>query len=145
MDPAYGRRPEYTSDVDHSVLLGNMGIAGGGVNAFGANRMSRVLPTRHCCSTSYPDIFPLPGPSGPLWKTTIRQPLLQRTPGALTGGKTVLNMLQPSEIMYGEKATKRMILDTPGCPSLIQGQDASWLNLFDEMFKGTLPVSLHGA
>ena len=24
-----------------------------------------------------------------------------------------------------------------GCPSLIQGQDASWLNLFDEMYKGT--------
>ena len=39
--------------------------------------------------------------------------------------------------MFGEKATKENDFGYAWMPKLDPGQDASWLNLFDEMYKGT--------
>jgi len=39
--------------------------------------------------------------------------------------------------MFGEKGTKEIDFGYPWMPKLDPGQDASWLNLFDEMYKGT--------
>ena len=121
------------------LLLGNMGVAGGGVNALRGE--SNVQgSTDHCLLWHiWPGYLKTPRASNVSlaayngkWTPTSKDPLSanwwQNYP------KYSVSMLKS---FFGDKATAANDFGYDWLPKVDDGKDYSWLSLFDEMYKGT--------
>jgi len=118
-------------------LLSNMGIAGGGINALRGESNVQGSTDAGLLFHIWPGY--LPTPRAPLAtlvdynKTTPASKDSRSVNWWKNRPKYVASFLKS---MFGEKATKENDFGYAWMPKLDTGQDASWLNLFDEMFKG---------
>jgi formate dehydrogenase major subunit len=121
------------------LLLGNMGVAGGGVNALRGE--SNVQgSTDHCLLWHiWPGYLKTPRASNvslaaynDKWTPKSKDPLSanwwQNYP------KYSVSMLKS---FFGDKATAANDFGYDWLPKVDDGKDYSWLSLFDEMYKGT--------
>jgi len=119
-------------------LLGNMGIAGGGINALRGESNVQGSTDAGLLYHIWPGY--LPNPRAPLAtladynKTTPASKDPRSVNWWKNRPKYVASFLKS---LFGEKATKENDFGYSWMPKLDTGQDASWLNLFDEMYKGT--------
>jgi formate dehydrogenase major subunit len=119
-------------------LLGNMGIAGGGINALRGESNVQGSTDAGLLYHIWPAY--LPTPRAPLAtladydKTTPASKDPRSVNWWKNRPKYVASFLKST---FGEKATKENDFGYSWMPKLDTGQDASWLNLFDEMYKGT--------
>ncbi len=120
------------------LLLGNMGIAGGGVNALRGE--SNVQG-----STDHALLFHIipaymPTPRAKLQTLADYNATTPKTNDARSANwwqnrpKYIVSLLKS---LYGNNATKENDFGYAWLPKLEDTQNASWLNLFDEMYKGT--------
>ena len=122
------------------LLLGNMGVAGGGVNALRGE--SNVQgSTDHCLLWHiWPGYLKTPRASNvslaaynKKWTPTSNDPLSanwwQNYP------KYTVSLLKS---FFGKKATKANDFGYDWLPKVDDGKAYSWLDLFDEMYKGTV-------
>jgi formate dehydrogenase major subunit len=119
-------------------LLSNMGIAGGGINALRGESNVQGSTDAGLLFHIWPAYIPTPrGPWATLADYNKTTPA-SKDPRSVNWWKNrpkyVASYLKS---MFGEKATKENDFGYSWMPKLDMGQDASWLNLFDEMFKGT--------
>ncbi len=119
-------------------LLGNMGIAGGGINALRGESNVQGSTDQALLFHILPGY--LPTPRAP-WATLAdynKTTPASKDPRSVNWWKNRPKYLASLlKSMYGEKATKENDFGYAWMPKLDPGQDASWLNLFDEMYKGT--------
>jgi formate dehydrogenase major subunit len=119
------------------LLLGNIGIAGGGVNALRGE--SNVQGSTDQALLF--DIIPayMPTPRG-RWSTLAdynKTTPASKDPRSLNWWKNRPKYLASLlKSMYGDKATKDNEFGYAWLPKLDDAQNASWLVLFDEMYKG---------
>ncbi len=118
-------------------LLSNMGIAGGGINALRGESNVQGSTDAGLLFHIWPGY--LPNPRAP-WATL--EDYNKTTPASKDPRSVNWWKNRPKYVasflksMFGEKATKENDFGYAWMPKLDTGQDASWLNLFDEMFKG---------
>jgi formate dehydrogenase major subunit len=119
-------------------LLGNMGIAGGGVNALRGESNVQGSTDQALLFHIIPGYLPTPRSQ---WQTLAdynKTTPASKDPRSVNWWKNrpkyLVSLLKS---MYGEKATKDNEFGYAWMPKLDPTQDASWLNLFDEMYKGT--------
>ena len=119
-------------------LLGNMGIAGGGVNALrgesnvqGSTDQALLF---HLLPGYLPNVRAQWATLADYNKTTPSSKDPRSVNWWKNRPKYVASYLKT---MYGDKATKENDFGYGWLPKLDPTQDASWLNLFDEMYKGT--------
>ena len=118
-------------------LLGNMGIAGGGINALRGESNVQGSTDQALLYHIIPGYLPVPRAQ---WatladynKTTPASKDKRSVNWWKNRPKYVASLLKS---YYGEKATKENEFGYAWLPKLEPTQDASWLNLFDEMYKG---------
>jgi len=120
------------------LLLGNMGIAGGGVNALRGE--SNVQgSTDHCLLWHiWPGYLKTPRASNTSlaaynkkWTPTTKDPLSANWWGNYP--KYSVSFLKS---MFGEKATAKNDFGYDWMPKVDDGKSYSWLDLFDEMYRG---------
>ncbi len=119
-------------------LLGNMGIAGGGINALRGESNVQGSTDQALLYHILPGYLPIPRAQ---WltladynKTTPQTKDPRSVNWWRHRPKYIVSFLKS---MFGDKATKENDFGYSWLPKLDPGQDASWLNLFDEMYKGT--------
>jgi formate dehydrogenase major subunit len=119
------------------LLLGNMGIAGGGVNALRGESNVQGSTDHALLFHIIPAYLPTPRAQ---WatlddynKTTPVSKDLRSANWWKNRPKYIVSLLKS---MYGDKANKENAFGYSWMPKLDSTQDASWLNLFDEMYKG---------
>jgi len=119
------------------LLLGNMGIAGGGVNALRGE--SNVQgSTDHALLFHIIPAY-LPTPRAKLQTLSDYNATTPKTNDPRSANwwqnrpKYITSLLKS---FYGDKATKDNDFGYSWLPKLEDTQNASWLNLFDEMYKG---------
>jgi len=121
------------------LLLGNMGVAGGGVNALRGE--SNVQgSTDHCLLYHIlPGYLKTPKASQPTLKAYNDEstPKTNDPMSANWWGNYPKYSVSLLTSFFGKNATKANDFGYAWLPKLDDGQDASWLNLFDEMYKGT--------
>ena len=119
-------------------LLGNMGIAGGGVNALRGESNVQGSTDHGILFHILPGYLPVPKASLTDLKTYIEK----TTPKAndpksvnwwKNKGKYITSYLKA---VYGDQATKKNDFGYAWLPKLDDGMNMSWLMLFDAMFKG---------
>jgi formate dehydrogenase major subunit len=122
------------------LLLGNMGIAGGGVNALRGESNVQGSTDHALLFHILPGYLPTPRAQ---WatladynKTTPASKDARSANWWKNRPKYIVSFLKS---MYGEKATKENDFGYAWLPKLDPAQDASWLFLFDEMYKGKFP------
>jgi formate dehydrogenase major subunit len=122
------------------LLLGNMGIAGGGVNALRGESNVQGSTDHGLLFHILPGYLPAPRAQ---WETLVdynKTTPASKDPRSLNWWKNrpkyIVSFLKS---MYGEKATKENDFGYAWLPKLDPTQDASWLVLFDEMYKGKFP------
>lgn len=119
-------------------LLGNMGIAGGGVNALRGESNVQGSTDAGLLFHILPGYLPTPRATLATLEDYNKTTPASKDPRSVNWWKNrpkyIASFLKS---MYGEKATKENSFGYAWMPKLDAGQDASWLNLFDEMFKGT--------
>ncbi len=119
-------------------LLGNMGIAGGGVNALRGESNVQGSTDHGLLYHILPGYLPTPRAQ---WQTLADYN--KTTPSTNDPRSVNWWRHRPKYIvsflksMFGDKATKENDFGYSWLPKLDPTQDASWLNLFDEMYKGT--------
>jgi formate dehydrogenase major subunit len=121
------------------LLLGNMGIAGGGVNALRGESNVQGSTDQGLLFHIWPGY--LPAPTG---KTAKLVDMLKRR--AQSKDPLSLNWWQnePKYIVsflksiFGENATAENEFGYPWMPKLDEGKPYSWLDIFDEMYKGSI-------
>jgi formate dehydrogenase major subunit len=119
------------------LLLGNMGMAGGGVNALRGE--SNVQgSTDHCLLFHIiPGYLPTPQANWATLADYNKTTPASKDPRSANWWKNrpkyIASFLKS---MYGDKATKENDFGYAWLPKLDSGQNASWLVLFDEMYKG---------
>lgn len=119
-------------------LLGNMGIAGGGINALRGESNVQGGTDQALLYHILPGYLPVP--RAPLQtladynKTTPSTNDPRSVNWWRHRPKYIVSFLKS---MFGDKATKENDFGYSWLPKLDPGQDASWLNLFDEMYKGS--------
>ncbi len=118
-------------------LLGNMGIAGGGVNALRGESNVQGSTDQALLFHLLPGYLPN---ARAQWATLAdynKTTPSSKDPRSVNWWKNrpkyVASYLKT---MYGDKATKENDFGYGWLPKLEPTQDASWLNLFDEMYKG---------
>ncbi len=120
------------------LLLGNMGVAGGGVNALRGE--SNVQgSTDHCLLWHiWPGYLKTPRASNTTlavynkkWTPTTKDPLSANWWGNYP--KYSVSFLKS---MFGDKATAKNEFGYQWMPKVDDGKSYSWLDLFDEMYKG---------
>jgi formate dehydrogenase major subunit len=119
------------------LLLGNMGIAGGGVNALRGESNVQGSTDHGLLFHILPGYLPVPRAQ---WETLAdynKTTPASKDPRSLNWWKNrpkyVVSFLKS---MYGDKAIKENDFGYAWLPKLDPTQDASWLVLFDEMYKG---------
>jgi formate dehydrogenase major subunit len=120
------------------TLLGNMGIAGGGVNALRGESNVQGSTDHGLLFHIWPGYLPTPNARWVTLEDYNNTTPTTKDPRSINWWrnrpKYVASLLKS---MFGEKATKANAFGYAWMPKLDPGQDASWLNLFDEMYKGT--------
>jgi formate dehydrogenase major subunit len=118
-------------------LLGNMGIAGGGINALRGESNVQGSTDAGLLFHIWPGYLPTPRATLATLTDYNKTTPASKDPRSVNWWKNrpkyVASFLKS---MFGEKATKENDFGYPWMPKLDTGQDASWLNLFDEMYKG---------
>jgi formate dehydrogenase major subunit len=118
-------------------LLGNMGIAGGGVNALRGESNVQGSTDAGLLFHIWPAYLPNPQAQLATLADYNKTTPASKDPRSVNWWKNrpkyVASFLKST---FGDKATKENDLGYSWMPKLDQGQDASWLNLFDEMYKG---------
>jgi formate dehydrogenase major subunit len=119
-------------------LLGNMGIAGGGINALRGESNVQGSTDAGLLYHIWPGYLPTPRANLATLADYNKTTPASKDPRSVNWWKNrpkyVVSFLKS---MFGEKATKENDFGYSWMPKLDTGQDASWLNLFDEMYKGT--------
>jgi formate dehydrogenase major subunit len=120
------------------LLLGNMGIAGGGVNALRGESNVQGSTDHALLYHIIPAYLPTPRAQWPTLADYNKTTPASKDPRSANWWKNrpkyLVSLLKS---MYGDKATKENEFGYSWMPKLDPTQDASWLNLFDEMYKGT--------
>jgi formate dehydrogenase major subunit len=120
-------------------LLSNMGIAGGGINALRGESNVQGSTDAGLLYHIWPAYLPTPQAHLTTIADYNKTTPASKDPRSVNWWKNrpkyVASYLKS---VFGDKATKENDLGYSWLPKLDQGQDASWLNLFDEMYKGTL-------
>lgn len=100
------------------LLLGNIGVAGGGVNALRGEPNVQAPRTTRCCGTSFPDTTPCRLRPGPLWRSISRPTRPSpTTPKASTGGATGPSTWSVcSRAGSATRPLRKMNSATLGCP-----------------------------
>jgi formate dehydrogenase major subunit len=119
------------------LLLGNMGIAGGGVNALRGESNVQGSTDHALLFHIIPAYLPTPRAK---WQTlSDYNATTPKTDDPRSANwwqnrpKYIASLLKS---MFGDKATKENDFGYAWLPKLEDTQNASWLNLFDEMYKG---------
>jgi len=119
-------------------LLSNMGIAGGGINALRGESNVQGSTDAGLLYHIWPAYLPNPQAHLATLADYNKTTPASKDPRSVNWWKNrpkyVASYLKS---FFGEKATKENDFGYAWMPKLDQGQDASWLNLFDEMYKGT--------
>jgi len=119
-------------------LLGNMGIAGGGINALRGESNVQGSTDQGLLFHILPGYLPVPRAQWPTLADYNKTTPQTKDPRSVNWWrnrpKYIVSFLKS---MFGDKATKENDFGYSWLPKLDPGQDASWLNLFDEMYKGT--------
>jgi formate dehydrogenase major subunit len=119
-------------------LLSNMGIAGGGINALRGESNVQGSTDAGLLYHIWPAYLPTPQAHLATLADYNKTTPASKDPRSVNWWKNrpkyVASYLKS---LFGEKATKENEFGYGWMPRLDQGQDASWLNLFDEMYKGT--------
>lgn len=119
-------------------LLGNMGIAGGGVNALRGESNVQGSTDAALLFHIIPGYMPTPRAPWATLEDYNKTTPSSKDPRSVNWWKNRPKYLVSYlKTMYGGKSTKENDFGYGWMPKLDAGQDASWLNLFDEMFKGT--------
>jgi formate dehydrogenase major subunit len=120
------------------LLLGNMGIAGGGVNALRGESNVQGSTDHALLYHILPGYLPTPRAQWTTLADYNKTTPASKDPRSANWWKNrpkyIASFLKS---MYGDKATKENDFGYAWMPKLDSTQDASWLNLFDEMYKGT--------
>ncbi len=120
------------------LLLGNMGIVGGGVNALRGESNVQGSTDHALLYHIIPAYMPTPRATWATLEDYNKTTPASKDPRSANWWKNrpkyIVSLLKS---MYGDKATKENDFGYAWMPKLDPGQDASWLNLFDEMYKGT--------
>jgi len=120
------------------LLLGNMGIAGGGINALRGESNVQGSTDHALLFHILPGYLPTPRAQWATLADYNKTTPASKDPRSANWWKNrpkyVVSFLKS---MYGDKATKENDFGYSWMPKLDPTQDASWLNLFDEMYKGT--------
>jgi formate dehydrogenase major subunit len=119
------------------ALLSNMGIAGGGVNALRGESNVQGSTDAGLLYHIWPAYLPNPQAHLATLADYNKTTPASKDPRSVNWWKNrpkyVASFLKST---FGEKATKENDFGYAWMPKLDTGQDASWLNLFDEMYKG---------
>jgi len=119
------------------LLLGNMGIAGGGVNALRGESNVQGSTDHALLFHILPGYLPTPRAQWATLEDYNKTTPASKDPRSANWWKNrpkyIISFLKS---MYGDKATKDNDFGYSWMPKLDPTQDASWLNLFDEMYKG---------
>jgi formate dehydrogenase major subunit len=119
-------------------LLGNMGIAGGGINALRGESNVQGSTDQGLLFHILPGYLPTPRAQLATLADYNKTTPQTKDPRSVNWWrhrpKYVVSFLKS---MFGDKATKENDFGYSWLPKLDPTQDASWLNLFDEMYKGT--------
>lgn len=119
-------------------LLGNMGIAGGGVNALRGESNVQGSTDHGLLFHILPGYLPTPRAQWASLADYNKTTPVSKDPRSVNWWKNrpkyVASFLKS---MFGENAKKENDFGYAWLPKLDPDQDASWLNLFDEMYKGT--------
>jgi formate dehydrogenase major subunit len=119
-------------------LLGNMGIAGGGINALRGESNVQGSTDQGLLFHIWPAYLPTPQAHLATLADYNKTTPASKDPRSVNWWKNrpkyLVSFLKAT---FGEKAVKENDFGFAWMPKLDQGQDASWLNLFDEMYKGT--------
>ena len=119
-------------------LLGNMGIAGGGVNALRGESNVQGSTDAGLLFHIWPGYLPSTQAHLATLADYNKTTPASKDPRSINWWKNrpkyVASFLKT---MFGDKATKENEFGYAWMPKLDTGQDASWLNLFDEMYKGS--------
>ena len=119
------------------LLLGNMGIAGGGVNALRGESNVQGSTDQGLLFHIIPGYIPTPRAQWATLADYNKTTPASKDPRSVNWWKNRPKYLASLlKSMYGEKATKANDFGYGWMPKLEPTQDASWLNLFDEMSKG---------
>jgi formate dehydrogenase major subunit len=120
------------------ALLGNMGIAGGGINALRGESNVQGSTDAGLLFHIWPAYLPNPQAHLATLADYNKTTPASKDPRSVNWWKNrpkyVASYLKS---LFGEKANKEIDFGYGWMPKLDTGQDASWLNLFDEMYKGT--------
>jgi len=119
------------------TLLSNMGIAGGGINALRGESNVQGSTDAGLLFHIWPAYLPTPQAQLATLADYNKTTPASKDPRSVNWGKNrpkyVASYLKS---LFGEKANKENDFGYGWMPKLDTGQDASWLNLFDEMYKG---------
>jgi len=118
-------------------LLGNMGIAGGGVNALRGESNVQGSTDAGLLYNIWPAYLPTPQAHLTTLADYNKTTPASQDPRSVNWWKNRPKYLASFlKSTFGDKANKENDFGYSWMPKLDQGQDASWLNLFDEMYKG---------
>ena len=119
------------------TLLGNMGIAGGGVNALRGESNVQGSTDQGLLYHIIPGYIPTPRAQWATLADYNKTTPSSKDPRSVNWWKNrpkyLASLLKST---YGEKATKENDFGYAWLPKLDPTQDASWLNLFDDMYNG---------
>jgi len=119
-------------------LLGNMGIAGGGINALRGESNVQGSTDQGLLFHIIPGYLPTPRAQWATLDDYNKTTPATKDPRSVNWWRNRPKYLASFlKSMYGDKATKENGFGYSWMPKLDPTQDASWLNLFDEMYKGT--------
>jgi len=118
-------------------LLGNMGIAGGGINALRGESNVQGSTDQGLLFHIIPGYLPTPRAQWQTLEDYNKTTPSSKDPRSVNWWKNRPKYLASLlKSFYGEKATKENDFGYAWMPKLEPTQNASWLILFDEMYKG---------
>jgi formate dehydrogenase major subunit len=120
------------------LLLGNMGIAGGGINALRGESNVQGSTDFGLLFHILPGYNPVPSASVVDLKAYIEKftPKTKDPKSVNWWGNRPKYITSYLKAIYGKAATKENDFGYSWLPKLDEGMNASWLMLFDQMFKG---------
>ncbi len=120
------------------LLLGNIGIAGGGINALRGESNVQGSTDHGLLFHILPGYNPAPTASLVDLKTYVEKltPKTKDPKSVNWWGNRPKYLTSYLKAIYGDKATKDNDFGYAWLPKLDEGMNGSWLVLFDQMFKG---------
>jgi len=120
------------------LLLGNMGLAGGGVNALRGESNVQGSTDHGILFHILPGYLPVPSATVVDLKTYNEKftPKTKDPKSVNWWGNRPKYITSYLKAIYGSNATKENDFGYAWLPKLDEGQNGSWLVLFDQMFKG---------